>query len=303
MQEQPRVGLHALETATALLRRVRLAHPTAGLLEAADLHWWWRTPRRTDGVGQLFWFDEEGRPEAAVIATDWGDAVALDPIVMPGAAAEHIAHVIERGLAHAAGCGFDAVDVVIDRADDDTRELLHRHGFTGEQAETPASATNSLSVTTAWLQADARPQPQPLPEGYRLCTRLDTAQRPHHMARRSGGEVEARLRGASLYRPALDLLVLDGRDQVAAYGLFWFDPETRVGLVEPMRTEDEHQRRGLGRHVLAAGIDRLAEAGARRVKICYQPGNAAARDLYLSAGFEADKQTAVFTRRSVGQAR
>jgi len=37
-----------LEAVTALLQRVRSAHPTAGLYEAADLQWWWRTPRSTD---------------------------------------------------------------------------------------------------------------------------------------------------------------------------------------------------------------------------------------------------------------
>jgi GNAT superfamily N-acetyltransferase len=93
--------------------------------------------------------------------------------------------------------------------------------------------------------------------------------------------------------------VLDGHSQVAAYSLFWFDPVTATGLVEPMRTEAAHQRRGLARHLLGAGIDRLTAAGARRVKVCYGPGNRAARNLYFGAGFESGKQTAVFSRRDV----
>ena len=86
------------------------------------------------------------------------------------------------------------------------------------------------------------------------------------------------------------------------YGLFWFDPATATGLVEPMGTEDDHQRRGLARHLLTAGIDLLAEAGAVRIKIVFEPDNLASRGLYLSVGFEPVKETAVFSRRSIAEA-
>ena len=89
-------------------------------------------------------------------------------------------------------------------------------------------------------------------------------------------------------------MVHDGRDGVAAYGLFWYDPETATGLVEPMRTEDDHQRQGLARHVLTTGVDRLVEAGAARIKICYEPDNPASGHLYRSVGFEPDRQTVVY---------
>jgi ribosomal protein S18 acetylase RimI-like enzyme len=115
------------------------------------------------------------------------------------------------------------------------------------------------------------------------------------MIRRNHPDLEARLRQTSLYRPDLDLVVYDGHDDVAAYGLFWYDPETATGLVEPMRTEDDHQRRGLARHVLTSGIDRLAAAGARRIKICFEPDNPASSHLYLSVGFEPDRQTVMFS--------
>ena len=77
--------------------------------------------------------------------------------------------------------------------------------------------------------------------------------------------------------PTSTCVVHDSHDNVAAYGLFWYDPETATGLVEPMRTEDDHQRRGLARHILTTGIDLLAEAGAVRIKICYEPDNPASR--------------------------
>jgi len=290
MQVQHRVGFQYLETATTLLHRVRNHDPTAGSLEAADLHWWWRTPRSTDSVPQLFWFDHAGRPEAAVIATDWGDGVALDPIVMPNATPDWVAHVMDCGLAHANELGFESVDVVIDRADHVMREVLIGHGFAEEQG-------NMLNVVDAWLSLGPRTPVSSLHEDYQLCSRLDTLDRPHHMIHRKGPELETRLRQSSLYRPELDLLVLDASKRVAAYGLFWFDPVTVTGLVEPMRTENEHQRRGLARHILTAGINLLAQAGAERTKLCFSPTNAAAKNLYLSVGFKPDKQTAVLSRK------
>lgn len=296
MEERHVTGTHYLDAATTLLRRVRSAHPSAGSLEAADLNWWWRAPRSTDALPQLFWFDRSGRPEAAAVATDWGDGVALDPILMPDATPGRVAHVIERGLAHAAELGFEAVDVVIDRADHALRAELLRRGF-------EAAQDDELEVVVAWLEADARPMVSPLHAGYRSCSRRDTSERPHHLTLRNGPEVEARLGQTPLYRPDLDLLVLDDRDALAAYGLFWFDPHTATGLVEPMRTEDEHQRRGLARHVLTQGVDLLAAAGATRIKVCFKPSNPAAQELYLGAGFVPGMQTIVLARSDLRVAR
>ncbi len=288
MREQRLVGRDYLDASTVLLRRIRSAHPSAGLFEAADLNWWWRTSRSTDSVPQLFWFDDLGRPAAAVIATDWGDRIGLDPIVMPDATSDWVAHVVQRGLAHARESGLNDIGVEVDRADVTLREELFGHGF----------EITDDGVVVAWLAAAARSEISPLPEDYRPCSRLDTMSRPHHMTERSGRDVETRLRQTPLYRPELDLVVLDGRDSCAAYGLFWFDSETATGLVEPMRTEDDHQRRGLGRYLLTTGIDLLARAGAERIKICYQPGNPAATELYRSVGFEPEKQTDLFSRRA-----
>jgi ribosomal protein S18 acetylase RimI-like enzyme len=289
VREAYRSGKDYLDAATTLLRRVRSAHVTAGLLEAADLQWWWRASRRTDDFAQLFWFDEQALPVAAVVFTDWGDGVALDPISMPDASPGWFTHVVERGIEYAAECGFGKIDVVADRSDEVVQALLRKHNFSAREGV-------NLEVVCAWRAAAPRPEISALPDGYRLCSRVDTLRLAHHMIARNGHDVEARLRQTSLYRPDLDLLVLDPNDQCAAYSLLWFDPVTATGMIEPMRTEDAHQRRGLARHLLTAGINRLAEAGARRVKICYSPHNPVAKALYLSEGFEPFQQTVVWTR-------
>ena len=188
------------------------------------------------------------------------------------------------------GVGFEVVGLEVDRADERLSALL--------------SAMASRSRRTAGrdrLAAEARPGTSPLPEGYGGAAGWTTAATASQDQPGAGPHrIEARLRQTSLYRPDLDLVVFDRRDRVAAYGLFWYDPETATGLVEPMRTEDEHQRRGLARHVLTTGIDLLAEAGAARVKICYESDNPAAGNLYLSAGFVPERQTVVYARRPSG---
>ncbi len=285
LSEQPRVGLEALAAATTLLQRARSAHPTDGLYEAADLQWWWaRGPRLIDSSPQLFWFDDIGRPEAAVITTEWSYAVQLDPILLPGALPELVAAVVDRGLDQARASGFGTVQLEVDRTDHILREALSSRGF--EIEETGWAET--------WLDAGARPEISPLPAEYRLGSRLDTKPRPHHLSERNGANIEQRLLQNSLYRPDLDLVILDRNDQVAAYGLFWFDPVTSTGMVEPMRTEDDHQRRGLARHLLTAGIELLTAAGVERIKICFKLSNPASSGLYPSVGFKSVKQTDVF---------
>lgn len=287
LRERPLTGLAHLEAVTSLLQRIRRTHPTAGLWEAADRQWSWRTPRSTDDLPQLFWFDDDGEPAAAVITTSFAQGVGIDPIFMPDTPAAQIARIIDRGFAHAAECGIGEVEVEVDRADDVLRAVLFDHGFTVKED----------GVVEAWLTADSRPEISPIAEGYRLSTRADSRDGPHHMtnAARNHADVEERLRQTSLYRADLDLVVHDPHGNVAAYGLFWHDCTTATGLVEPMRTEDDHQRRGLARHVLTAGVDLLARAGAERIKICYEPANPASGHLYRSVGFEPHRHTDLLT--------
>ena len=50
-----------------------------------------------------------------------------------------------------------------------------------------------------------------------------------------------------------------------------------------MRIDDEFQRRGLGRALLSAGVERLAARGAPMLKVGF--ATEAARGLYVGAGF------------------
>lgn len=117
-QEERLAGLDCVNAVTTLLQRARNAHPTKGAFQAAEVQYWWNTPHPTDTLGQLFWFDDHGRPEAAVVATEFGEGVTLvyDQttvliVTMPDASDDWVRHVIGRGLDHLAAEGIEAIDI------------------------------------------------------------------------------------------------------------------------------------------------------------------------------------------------
>ncbi|MEY2416887.1 MAG: hypothetical protein QOH53_2221, partial [Ilumatobacteraceae bacterium] len=179
-----------------------------------------------------------------------------------------------------------AVEMAVRDDDEATIALALQAGFI---------ADDDVYVS-CWLDAADRPQISGLAPGYRLLSRADAATSAHHMIKRNGEHVAQRLSECSLYNPSLDLFVeaLDG--SVAAYGLFWPDPVTGVGLVEPMRTEDAHQNLGLARHILTAGIERLATFGCQQMRITYSDDNPVSRHIYRSAGFQPVSTTRTYRR-------
>jgi ribosomal protein S18 acetylase RimI-like enzyme len=276
-------GLEYLALATELLQRARVADAETGLWEAADLQWWWRTPRPSDSVDQFFWLDHEG-PVAGVVLTDWGRAWGCDPIVVPRTASIQLSTVWARAVD--AIDSLESVEVLVRDDDFELRDLLSGAGFIPDDGRS--------GIT--WMDARDRPGVSALPEGFVLVDRAVERGRPHPMQRRSGEEVEARLNQCSLYDAELDLAVEAPDGEVAGYALFWFDPVTEVGLVEPMRVEDAYQRRGLARALLTAGLERLARRGARRLKVSY--ATEPARALYVGAGFQVTSTDTSYSRRT-----
>ena len=261
-------GLERLSATTTVLQRARLADPLVGMWEAADVQWWWRRPRATDELALPVWFDGDG-PVAAAGLTAWDDTWQTDVFAVPKIVGEEEvwAATLETTSEHPGS----ALQVLV--SDDSLLAgIAIRSGFT---------VTDEVSGT-GWMDADRRPDVSQV-DGFTIVDRSTRTDRPHPMITRNGGAVERRLGQCSLYDPTLDLAVegVDGR--IAGYALFWFDPTTQVGLLEPMRVEDEYQRRGLARMLLTNGLDRLARKGARRLKVGFETD--AARNLYLGAGF------------------
>lgn len=116
-------GLEYLALATELLQRARQANAEEGVWEAADLQWWWRTPRRSDAIDQIFWIDDEG-PVAGVVLTDWGRTWGCDPIVVRGVSTVPLPTVWARALEAIDSFALEAVEVLARDDDLQLRGLL-----------------------------------------------------------------------------------------------------------------------------------------------------------------------------------
>jgi predicted N-acetyltransferase YhbS len=262
-------GLARLDATTAVLQRARLADPLAGMWEAADVQWWWRRPRATDDLALPVWFDDDG-PVAAVSLTAWNGHWQPDVCAVPSVVSEE--EVWTAAMDAAAEHPDERLELTVRDGDAHLIDLAVRDGFT---------MTDDLSGTT-WMDAGDRPAVADA-DGFAVVDRTERADRAHWLIGRNGESVETRLRQTSLYDPTLDLAIVADNGDVAGYALFWFDPVTSVGLLEPMRVEDDYQRRGLARTLITHGLDRLARKGAQRMKVGFQRDGA--RALYVGSGF------------------
>lgn len=277
-------GLEAQRLTTRLLQRIRCRDSFAGVWEAADIQWWWRQPRLSDEIEHFFWADDEG-PVAGIKWTSWSDNKPwqCDPMVLPGVGGVRLEDVWQRALTLGTDHSPQGLDIPVRDGDQALEKLVLRDGFTAHEHD-----------STAWLAAADKPAVRPTAPGFVIVDRSQRLGEQHPMRARNGDLVAQRLDECSLYDPQLDLRVETEGGQVAGYALFWFDPVSKVGLVEPVRTEDEFQRRGLADAMLRDGISRLIERGAERVKISYE--SKAAEAAYLAVGFKPTS-TATWYRR------
>lgn len=278
-------GLEALELATALLQRARLVDSEGGLWEAADVQWAWRRPRRSDQVEKVFWVDEHGPVAGILLTGSAGGVWQCDPIVVPGGQGPGAQVLWARAIALATEHALKRFDVPVCDGDTVFEDLARSSGLTPGEGD-----------GTAWMDIAQRPEQAEVPAGFVLTDRAHRPAGQHPIASRNGQEVAARLAQCSLYDPWLDLAIETTDGRVAGYSLYWHDPVTKVGLVEPVRVEQPFQRLGLARSMLTAGIERLAARGAARVKVSFETDAAGA--LYQGLGFHPTSATTWYQWRA-----
>jgi mycothiol synthase len=91
------------------------------------------------------------------------------------------------------------------------------------------------------------------------------------------------LQRVPLYRRDLDLVAVAPTGELAAFCTVWFDDVTRTAVFEPVGTHPDHQKRGLGKAVMAEGLRRAERMGATLATVSSY--GKAAHALYESMGF------------------
>jgi mycothiol synthase len=98
-----------------------------------------------------------------------------------------------------------------------------------------------------------------------------------------GWEWYRNVRRAPLYRRDLDLVAVASDGELAGFCTVWFDEVTWTAAFEPVGTHPAHQRKGLGKALLAEGLRRAQRLGATLTTVGSYSHAAGA--LYASVGF------------------
>lgn len=212
---------------------------------------WYVHPQESDGLlrqAQLDWYRERMAPEPA--------AIDEPPVLTTWSTTRQ--PDLDRILARA---GYEQSD----------KQLIH------SIIDLPRSAA-----------ANARTH-----EGYTIRGVQGAAEIPRRVAvhrsafepSRMTAERYAQVMRAPSYRPELDVVAVAADGTFAAFCLAWYDADMRVGLLEPVGTEQAHRRRALAAAVCAEALRRLEELGAERASVLSIGGTEGPNHLYRSLGF------------------
>ena len=174
------------------------------------------------------------------------------------------------------------IKVLIEDADDDLPRIAAAHGLTPTQDRQPNTAldlTGDLSYR--------------LPDGYRIASLADDGDlhrlnRVLHRGFNNPGDVPVtpdaiQKRRTSVSGPHLNrdlnITVVAPDGEYAAYCGIWYDPATDYAYVEPVCTDPDHRRRGLGRAAVLEAARRCGQLGA---KVAYVGSD---QQFYYSIGF------------------
>ena len=282
LSQRPATGLEDLARAVAIMSAAWQADARHVGGTPAAIEWWYALTDPDPLEDHLrLWFDGD-----RAVAWAWHEPPELETHVWtgdPSADTEIFGTIVDAALDEA-----DGAELAAFASDDDAASIatLRARGFQ------PAGRRLTQWHWRAGDGAARSPAPT-LPDGYRIRGLRGPEEFEARIALHRSAFPASRLNIAKYerlltvphYRLDDDLVVEGPGGSLAAFALSWYDPDGRVGELEPVGTHPEHQRQGLSRAVVTRAAERLFEHGARVVQAYSDQGEAAAEALYPSVGF------------------
>ncbi len=144
-----------------------------------------------------------------------------------------------------------------------------------------------------WRDLDNQLPEIKMPDGYILHNMVseEGLDLQHKITRMTGAfdsepypiDIYRNMQCAHSYRKELDLYTTDSDGNVTSFCIIWYDEELNIGYFEPVGTDANHRRKGLGKATVNAGLRTLRQAGVSRAYV----GSAGddRRSFYNASGF------------------
>jgi ribosomal protein S18 acetylase RimI-like enzyme len=101
---------------------------------------------------------------------------------------------------------------------------------------------------------------------------------------------------SDVYNPEWDLVAAREDGKIGTFCITWPDPLNRVVLFEPVGTQPDFQRQGLGKAVMLEALRSFRANGMRQAIVTTPADNVPAIKLYESAGFRIDHRLMVYQK-------
>lgn len=235
----------------------------------------------------VFLWEHADQLAAVLNADNPGEAfLQIHPALVTEDLQAEMLDVAEGRLAATQPDGKRTLHVWADSKDAGRQALLARRGYIrGDWPEYQRRRPMSLPVPAT-----------PVPAGYEVRALGDEAELPARSwaswkafhpdepdEKYEGWEWYPNVQRVPLYRRDLDIVAVAPGGEIAAFCTAWFDDVTRTVVFEPVGTHPDHQKRGLGKAVMAEGLRRALRLGATLATVgSYSP---AAHALYSAMGF------------------
>ena len=144
-----------------------------------------------------------------------------------------------------------------------------------------------------WRDLDKQLPEVKMPDGYTLHNMIseEGLDLQHKITRMTGAfdsepypiDIYRQMQRAPTYKKEYDLYSTDSDGNVTSFCIIWYDEELNIGHFEPVGTDVNHRRKGLGKATLNAGLKYLKQAGVSKAYV----GSAGdyRRSFYNASGF------------------